>query len=396
VRIAYVTDVEGRWDKLAAFAADNPLVSLDAQGRLELAPGAMLVFGGDAVDRGPAGRRVLRALVDIKRREPERVVLLSGNRDLNKLRLASELNGRPHRKVPAEVAAGPRADHLRWIFSHTMGAHHAFEHRKAELAGARDEAIVSSFLEDVQAGGLLREYLLRAQLAFRSGVTLFVHGGVSDDSFGAVPSEPRVAGLAAWIEQLNAFHARQVAAFVEDPFGDPDAAGWGELMRYQAPVPGTRMNPESVVYGRPADENNHPVMLSERLRAALSAEGVHRVVVGHTPTGDCPTLMRDDAGFELVLGDNSYGRLEGGAQILLDDGALEVRGSTQLDDGRRVEVGFALERGDRDSLLGRALPSGRIVKARLAGGDYHLFRGLPDRKVEQLAASEEEVRREIG
>ena len=27
--ITYVTDVEGRWDKLAEFAAGNPLVTLD-------------------------------------------------------------------------------------------------------------------------------------------------------------------------------------------------------------------------------------------------------------------------------------------------------------------------------------------------------------------------------
>ena len=66
-------------------------------GELTLAPGATLVFGGDAIDRGPAGRRVVAALLAAKRHYDDRVVLLAGNRDINKLRLHRELAGRPPR-----------------------------------------------------------------------------------------------------------------------------------------------------------------------------------------------------------------------------------------------------------------------------------------------------------
>ena len=56
--VAFVTDIEGMWDKLVDFAAGNPLLSLDVvTGALTVAPGARFVFGGDAVDRGPWGRR---------------------------------------------------------------------------------------------------------------------------------------------------------------------------------------------------------------------------------------------------------------------------------------------------------------------------------------------------
>jgi hypothetical protein len=86
LRIAYLTDVEGQWSKLESFATGNPFVRLDANGRLLVAPGARFVFGGDAIDRGPASRRIVLVLLEAKRRQPEQVVLLAGNRDINKMR----------------------------------------------------------------------------------------------------------------------------------------------------------------------------------------------------------------------------------------------------------------------------------------------------------------------
>src|SRR5258706_349927 len=55
MEIAYLTDVEGQWEKLTTFCAGNPLVSLDGDD-LVVAEGATFVFGGDAIDRGPHGR----------------------------------------------------------------------------------------------------------------------------------------------------------------------------------------------------------------------------------------------------------------------------------------------------------------------------------------------------
>ena len=50
------------------------------------------VYGGDAVDKGPGDIRLVRALVALKRQYPQRVFLLVGNRDLNKLRFVAELS----------------------------------------------------------------------------------------------------------------------------------------------------------------------------------------------------------------------------------------------------------------------------------------------------------------
>src|SRR5262249_33902485 len=69
----------------------------------------------------------------------ERVVLLAGNRDINKLRLVRELTGAP---PPGAPASGTRGALLRSIFANTMGAPDAFAHRGAELGACAAAAVV--------------------------------------------------------------------------------------------------------------------------------------------------------------------------------------------------------------------------------------------------------------
>jgi hypothetical protein len=388
-RIAYLTDVEGQWPKLSSFAADNPAVSLD-RSELRVADGARFVFGGDALDRGPSGRRILATLLAAKRRQPEQVVLLSGNRDLNKMRLARELGGYPPADAPLRARG---ADLLRWIFERTMGARHAFEHRRAELAQAGlasgDDAVCKSFAEDAAPGGVLGEYLASCQLAFRSRETLFVHGGVTAANLGRVPGAAAVvADVDQWVAELNAFHARQVDAFARSAGLDGLEAGYAELVAYQAPLPGSKLNQASVVYARPADADNNPLLPEAEVIRTLREAGVRRVVVGHTPSGDCPSVLRDGRGFELVLADNSYGRIERGSKVFVSGTELRVVGEAILDDGDRVAVRFTIDLDDVETPIGRRDPTtGRLIKAQLARGDYLMFRGRARYRVEQIAAT---------
>ena len=290
--VAYLTDVEGLWEKLASFCQDNPHVHLDAGGRLVVRPGATFVYGGDAVDRGPDGLRVVRTLLEARQRQPAQVVLLAGNRDINKLRLLRELNGYPLARTPADVRTAPRPVLLRWIFENTMGARGAFEFRRAELertgGPVSEEDVVDSFLADVRPGGALRDYLSACQLAYRTGNTLFVHGGVHERSLEVVPTGERVEGVDAWVEALNHWYREQLAAFREGRLDKDGTPAWEPLIAYQAPTPGERINLASVVYGRMADPLNHPGLPSPALIETLARSGIHRVVVGHTPSGDCP------------------------------------------------------------------------------------------------------------
>lgn len=393
-RIAFITDIEGQWDKLATFAAGNPLVRLEEGDRIELAEGAALVFGGDAIDRGPDDRRVLHALVDAKRRAPDRVTLLAGNRDLNKLRLVRELAGSPPTGAPAEVQQD-RGALLRWIFRHTMGAKDAFEHRRAGLAragvDASDDAVAQSYLDDLAEGGALFAYLAHAQLAHRIDETLFVHGAVGPGSLGHVPGEGgRIEGVDRWIARLNGFYTAQFEAFAERAHGPDGQPRWAPIIAYQAPAKGQRDNPASVVYGRLTDPHNNPFLPDAEVVRELARAGIARVVVGHTPSGDCPALLRHE-GFELVMADNSYGRHERGAQVILDGRRTEIRGETVLDSGGREPIAVALELDEPTPIGRRDASDGRLVKSRLARGDYLTFRALEQFRVEQRAESAESL-----
>jgi len=394
--IAYLTDVEGIWAKLASFCEDNPHVSLDADGRLVVRPGATFIYGGDAIDRGPDGLRVVRTLLEARRQQPSQVVLLAGNRDINKLRLARELKGAPPARTPAEVRSGPRPVLLRWILENTMGARGAFEFRRDELARTHDsvseEEVVDSFLEDIGPGGVLRDYLRAAQLVHRMGNTLFVHGGVHEHSLGVVPTGARVEGVDAWMEALNHWYHEQLEAFVEARLERDGRPAWEPVIAYQAPSPGKRFNTASVVYGRMADENNHPGLPSSGLIETLARSGIHRLVVGHTPSGDCPSLLREE-GFELLLADNSYGRVEGASRIFLREDSMCVEGQVKLDDGRLERVRFQCVLGDTSGPIGRrVLDTGQLVKGPLESGDWLLFRALPRYQVEQLSVDPSTLR----
>jgi len=392
-RIAYITDVEGQWERLASFARGNPWVSLEGDA-LCVAPGAKLVFGGDATDRGPSGRRVLAALLSAQARHPGQVVLLAGNRDLNKLRLTRELSGQPPSRMPAEVRAASRAEQLRWIFSHTMGAGAAFEHRRTELAalglGGRDDDVVDSFAEDVAPGGLLRRYLDSAVLAHREGGTLFVHGGVTGENLGRVPGLDGTCAVVEWPAALNGWYRAQLASVASGELDGEGRPAWFQLMAYQAPVPGTRWNQQSVVYGRTADADNNPQLPDEATRERLLGAGIHRVVVGHTPNGDTPSALR--AGdFEQLVADTSHARLEDGAQLYLEDARFRVEGWTVLDSGERRRVTFSVARGDGSPIGTRLITTGELVKGQLEGGDYLLFKYGPGYATFQRAAKPGDV-----
>jgi hypothetical protein len=395
-RTAWLSDVEGQWDKLVSFCAGNPVVSL-AGDWLAVAPGCLFVFGGDAVDRGPAGQRVLRALAAAKARQPGQVVLLAGNRDINKLRLCRELRGAPPSRAPPEVRAASRAELLRWIFENTMGAKQAFRHRAAELAAragvaqVADDAVAQSYLDDLAEGGAMRAYLAQAQLAHREGSTLFLHGGVTSHNLGVVPSRPRCGSPDEWIAGLNGFYRGQLRAFLADDWSDPQAQpAWQELVAYQAPQPGARLNQASVVYARPTDDDGNPLLPPRAVEQQLAAAGIFRVVVGHTPSGDSPAVLRGET-LELVLADNSYGRQEPGSQLLLDDDGLDVTGVSVLDDGAVEHLRFRLERSGPSPVGRVALETGELVKSPLAHGSHLLFKSLPGYRTAQRSVAAGEL-----
>ena len=235
-RVSFSTDWEGNINYALRYASEHShgLTVESTDGFVPvfgLRPGFRFVYGGDVCDHEPGDLRCAAALVLLKERYPSRVTLLLGNRDLNKMRLKSELMPEALRR-PAHLVEGAwwspqrlelvdylqqlsrcagagTADEgdnevarLKWILGWTMGSPRAFENRRVELAlqqmsheaGGRkapvgnlvdDLAVLASFREELaSADGWMWRYLLHAVPAAVIGDTLFVHGALP---LGAAP-----------------------------------------------------------------------------------------------------------------------------------------------------------------------------------------------------------------
>jgi hypothetical protein len=404
-RLGYVTDVEGNLEYFKSFVRQSQVLDLvenddEDDTTIELAlrddgDDCYFVYGGDAVDKGPGDIRLCRALVQLKRRHPDRVVLLVGNRDLNKLRLAAELSdadvlerslddiARPHWDPEAPTLRqylesilqkegkfcnfitveqlNTRVNRLHCILLHTLGCPHTFEFRRQELAilasrtaspeDITDDEVVQSFLDEIQEGGSLLEYLQQGQVAAVIGNTLFVHGAVDVNTMQFVPSNdskfenPKSKpapgkichDLQEWVVELNDYLKHGLDDYKKRPYWDEARttrggeslmalqnrpAMWGRSIVSNCYGDGgciTTLNAMNIrndpqrsqqeaVHNNPlVFENVSSDPLDDTVASWLLEHGIRRVVVGHKPTGDCPAVLSSRyTGAEIVSADTSF------------------------------------------------------------------------------------------
>ncbi|CAK9048913.1 unnamed protein product [Durusdinium trenchii] len=334
---------------------------------------AAFVFGGDLFDRGPGDLQLAKELVGLKQRYPDRVFLLMGNRDINKMRLTAELSDYAMNRTPSEAfkpwwdnkamdlvkylrkdnKEDSRVNRLKWMLHHTLGSPAAFDFRRKELANfsrgleISDEEVLESFLESVlQPEGAVQSYLRHAQLGLVIGDTLFVHGAAEERALGFVPSHQtryvknkredllKLPGsqkgldLRQWIDALNRFAEEEVNAWCLDPGWQPCGRRGGEaLMAYQSRP---AMALSTVVVSSYVDGKNMPTRkaidkdvfegqrkcsdpLSKTVVEYLLRGGVRRVVVGHKPCGEAPAVLRTETvrgGYEVISGDTNYASIK--------------------------------------------------------------------------------------
>ena len=80
IEVGFVTDIEGNLDYFRKYVGLSKVLKYADDDTLELtSTSAHFVFGGDLFDKGDGDLRLSEQLVSLKRRYPERVVLLMGN-----------------------------------------------------------------------------------------------------------------------------------------------------------------------------------------------------------------------------------------------------------------------------------------------------------------------------
>mmetsp|Transcript_147666 Transcript_147666/g.258178 ORF Transcript_147666/g.258178 Transcript_147666/m.258178 type:complete len:630 (-) Transcript_147666:890-2779(-) len=364
--IGYCSDVEGDLDYFKRYVEFSKVLqwasnSTETEPVLELLPNCIFVFGGDLCDRGTGTIRLGRCLINLKKQHPDRVFFILGNRDCNKMRITSELARSEFDLlkdlpgpywVSAEqqttlmqylskmIEAGgetvseaelekhnTKSNRIKWMLKHTYGADGDFENRRAELALTMDMAVeevpdrvvAASYEGSVAAGGWLREYLSLGQLAYlhEETQTLFLHGGFMSKLggvfIGRVPEDGQEYPAKEWAAKLNEWCTRQMCDWHAFPEWNDDRSyrGGDLLMDYTVPKPKYSACTGSVIMGRHLTETGMPQHVPMEVVKKLNAQGVRRVVLGHTPHGDCPTIIYDgdketDNGLHVIMADTGY------------------------------------------------------------------------------------------
>ena len=321
-RITYLTDVEGDRDYLERWIERSRCVDWK-NGRMEFRHNdTSLVFGGDVCDQGGSDLWVLRTLLEFKQRNPDKVHFVLGNRDINKMRIQSELTVEEHPGVvwnrPEEGVSRDLVERLKWILSGTMGSPRAFGHRQWEIGTDVEENVVESYREACHPEGEMGQYLRQAKLCLRLGKVLFVHGslpwvdGRSEwDWRHAMPwlepgEDTQVDTLDDWIEALNQFSEACIQNWVDQPIQLPlwsDRMGYeghtyGSLIQYgMGMTPDRKKNP-TIVYsswsndGMPRRFFDDSSDFCRFTRSFLERTGVQVICSGHQPQGDMPNVIR--------------------------------------------------------------------------------------------------------
>jgi hypothetical protein len=308
--ITYITDIEGDRDYLMRYVQNSRVLcfrrisasqedskSWPYDHFLDFADAAeenILVMGGDVCDQGGHDLYVIRQLLSIKQRYPDRVFLVLGNRDINKMRIYSELGSsdqdmrnhpgvhwlrgsqklgdpdRPNNELQDAV------ERLKWMLRDTMGSPRAFEYRRLELEEERKQPIseydvVKSYRESCHPDGEMGLYLRSGHLAVRLGNALFIHGALpmtedilarcSDPSHlwkgnlrFAMPwlanddSEDNfVKCVSDWITALNDFASREITEWgTHQP---SHVALWCNAGGYRSALPNERNGANLMQYG---------------------------------------------------------------------------------------------------------------------------------------------------
>jgi hypothetical protein len=241
-----------------------------------------------------------------------------------------------------------------------------------------------------------------AKLACLIGGTLFVHGQIVDGTdsenytqiIGVVPGDEDgkiVEDIRLWIARLNQWAADQVQQWIATPqweipptettLASWDGRGGARLIAYACP--GSPC--PTVVYSRYLTKQSMPLSYPKKVTDYLRKNGVQNVLLGHTPHGTAPTVIRTN-GVAMIMADTSFSDMKCNAaysgdnrgsavfDIAYDGTAWSVSGTTEK---LEQSVEYDVHPRNGDPLLGsfvkcKSSSKEFFVKARLKEQEYLL------------------------
>jgi hypothetical protein len=238
---------------------------------------------------------------------------------------------------------------------------------KAKPSDITDEDVINDYLGDVSPHGRTFQYLRNSKLMHIQDNTLIVHGAVLDDNFGKVPDRPGVIfeDPRVWAKELNRWYQSQLDLYESTGKCQP-------LIDYHRPIPGTFANRESVMIARYTDSQSRSKMPSDALIAHLKKHGISRIIVGHTPQGDGPTVLRSK-GFEIIIGDNTDARHASRVFVKGEESIVQSK-APRVDGGTPEKYEMRWNINDGGPFGKRVASTGDLIKGRFADGDWLTFK----------------------
>lgn len=424
--IIYMTDFEGDASSFDSLV-EHGKIKIDKNGKPVIVdPKTEIVFGGDLPDRRPDSIRLVEMMSALKEKYPERVTLIWGNREMNKLGLINDIEGlrsgshpeyRAHLLSEIEKGEGKRLSRKRkdelikkyntpsrqasWWLSN-QGAGDALKFHQEELSKklgkniSIDEAAKDYIERMMPPDGTFFKYLRQGQIAAIKEGTFFVHGGLNQSNILRVPGDSKtypnhqewVSALNSWgdsqLEEVERLHRSGNSSKVSklnlfrygDAKWDPTVGKWGAVIA----------SDQSVIYPIRSKNDGNLRLPDEATVRSLRQSGISQLVLGHTPAGNVAVPLTTNDGFTTLMADTSFSPQDQTKKFIeISPGGIRAEGL--LADGTEI----LMETGKSgDPLIGKVVDGHTIVGKR-KDGSYALYRYAPGYKIEEKFLTRAEV-----
>lgn len=345
--VGVISDIEGKWKALETYASrrnsvldseklkefsdefdklknENNIIKNDINFEIEdvLKKNCKLVFVGDLIDNGPDNIKLLTFFNSLKKKYGEQIILIAGNRDINKLRLnflikendefEKDINRidvwkKSWEELKIKNDSPSITDKLKFIFDNTMGAKGLFDRIKSELSFIKDkntvqqnDDVVSKYILNNYLN-LVKQYLKESQLIHVDTNThsIFIHGGIHNDNYLTFidKTKEKEKNFNNWITLLNKEFSEIIDhdnfkdllplfQYQESPLDPNDNSKWkGES------------NDLSVLHSRPWDPIKNNLRKIDIVKdncyvTKLLENGINKEFVGHSPVGKLPVMIK--------------------------------------------------------------------------------------------------------
>ena len=419
-KLGVISDIEGKWESLKTYAGrsnsvlspellqkfyenfekitDKTISSEEITKKLfstkeeeekffkeVLYPSCKFVFLGDLLDNGPDNIKLLVFFMCLKKHNPDNVILIAGNRDINKLRLyfieyqsdylrikdwddvwEKEFKSKYNNETELEKK---KIIVLKFIFEKTMGASSLFVNLQKELNLKNDQEVYNYFSN--QFLQFVKEYLKFCKLVEVDKETgsIFVHGGIGNSNYLKLyrDSSKESSSLENWIQDLDKDFQEDIQLTMLNEllsiirYCEPKIIGkekekdvWGKGSE--------NTNDTSVIHLRPWGNNNNLLPIDSLegscFMSLLHENGINKMFVGHSPVGKLPVMIKKEIGkdyFYKVMCDTSAEPSKYTGTISVTKDLIEIKSSFFCDD-KTCET---LEYTSDDKLVGRRFHIGK-------------------------------------